>query len=240
MATTTKYFSPGKPVKPAQAAPKTVSETVSEAPAAKASSKPRTSKTAKTAKPAGPSTKEKIERAALTLFAASGVDGVSTKDLAFTAGVSEGVIYRYFKSKDELARSLMVAGHKHLADLVRAAEQSPGRLSEKVAAIVTGYCAFADESPDAFAYYLLHFHRFKDLATDAGDSPARAATDIVESAQARGEIPGGDAALKAAMALGCVLQTATAKLYGQISGGLSDYAAPFQAAVMAVLLSDAR
>ena len=184
-------------------------------------------------------TKDKIKRAALTLFAASGVDGVTTKGLAATAGVSEGVIYRYFKSKDALARSLMVAGHKRLADLVREAEQSSGRLSEKVSAIVSGYCLFADEDWDAFSYYILHFHRFKDLAGDAGDSPMDAATDIIRRAQTRGEIPGGDPAVKAAMALGCVTQTATAKLYGQIPGGLSDNQAAFNAAVTAVLLSDA-
>lgn len=223
MATTTKYFSPRPPAKDASAKPATESA-------------PEKAQTAKTQ---GPSTKEKIERAALTLFSAGGVDGVSTKDLAATAGVSEGVIYRYFKSKDALARSLMVTGHKRLADMVRAAEQTPGRLSQKVAAIVTGYCAFADEDPDAFSYYLLHFHRYKDLANDAGGSPMSAAIDIIAKAQSRGEIPAGDPALKAAMALGCMLQTATSKLYGQIPGALSEYKKPFNAAVMAVLLSDA-
>ena len=186
-----------------------------------------------------PTTKEKIERAALTLFAASGVDGVSTKELAATAGVSEGVIYRYFKSKTELARSLMAAGHKRLADLVRVAEQTGAGLPEKVSAIVTGYCRFADEDSDAFYYYVLHFHAFKALAGDAGDSPMRAATDIIEHAQSRGEIPAGNPAVKAAMALGCVTQTATAKLYGQIPGAMSRHAPAFNAAVMAVLLSDA-
>ncbi len=232
MATKTKYFNPKKT--PATVKPKAATAPVQ---AKSAPAKPSKGKSAKAK--SGPTTKEKIERAALTLFAASGVDGVSTKELAATAGVSEGVIYRYYKSKTELARSLMVAGHKRLADLVRAAEQAPGRLSEKVAAIVTGYCAFADEDRDAFYYYVLHFHAFKDLAADAGDSPMLAAKDIIETAQARGEIPGGDPAVKAAMALGCVTQTATAKLYGQIPGALGDHAPAFKAAVMAVLLSSA-
>ena len=225
MATKTQYLNP-------------IAKANTDAPAKPAPAKK--SKAAPRAARSGPTTKEKIERAALSLFAASGVDGVSTKDLAATAGVSEGVIYRYFKSKTELARSLMVAGHKRLADLVRAAEQAPGRLPEKVSAIVAGYCDFADEDSDAFYYYVLHFHGFKYLAVDAGDSPMRAATDIIRHAQSRGEIPGGDPAVKAAMALGCVTQTATAKLYGQIPGALGDNAAAFNAAVMAVLLSDAR
>ena len=41
-------------------------------------------------------TKAKIERAALQLFAEHGVDGVSTKQIAAAAGISEGAIYRHF------------------------------------------------------------------------------------------------------------------------------------------------
>jgi len=43
--------------------------------------------------------KAKIERAALTLFAEHGVDGVSTKSIAVAAGVSEGLLYRHFTNK---------------------------------------------------------------------------------------------------------------------------------------------
>lgn len=244
MATKTKYFSPGKitpSVKPQvdEPAPATQTEAVQVKPGRTKSAPEKKKHKAKPKPASGPTTLQKIERAATKLFAADGVDGVSTKDLAATAGVSEGVIYRYFKSKDELARSLMAAEHTRLTDLLRAAEQGEGRLSQKVAAIVTAYCAFADSDWDGFTYYVLHFHRFKDMAGEASDSPMKAATDIIANAQNRGEIPQGDPALKASMALGTVLQTATSKIYGSLSGDLSDYAPQFNAAVMAVLLSDA-
>lgn len=236
MATKTEYFTAGK-IRPAAGAEgATPARTVT---ANVRTSKPKAKKKPKAKTSAGPSTLQKIEDAAMHLFAACGVDGVSTKDLAATAGVSEGVIYRYFKSKDELARSLMTAGHERLTGLLRAAEQNEGRLSQKVAAIVTAYCAFADSDWDGFTYYVLHFHRFKDMAGAAADSPMKAATDIVVTAQKRGEIPKGDPALKASMALGTVLQTATSKIYGSLSGDMRDYAPQFNAAVMAVLLSDA-
>ncbi len=44
------------------------------------------------------STKERIERAALALFAASGIDGVSVKQIARRAGVSQGALYSHFES----------------------------------------------------------------------------------------------------------------------------------------------
>ena len=52
-------------------------------------------------------TKAKIERAALTLFAEHGIDGVSTKQIAKKAGISEGAIYRHFSGKEDLARSMI-------------------------------------------------------------------------------------------------------------------------------------
>lgn len=39
---------------------------------------------------------------ALTVFASKGFDGTSIKDIANAAGISQGLIYHYFKSKDDL------------------------------------------------------------------------------------------------------------------------------------------
>ena len=46
--------------------------------------------------------RDAIVTASLPLFAAHGVDGVTTKAIAKAAGVSEALIYRHFKSKNEL------------------------------------------------------------------------------------------------------------------------------------------
>ena len=50
--------------------------------------------------------KARIERAALTLFAQDGIDQVTTKAIAASAQVSEGLIYRHFSNKEDLARAL--------------------------------------------------------------------------------------------------------------------------------------
>lgn len=44
----------------------------------------------------------KILRAALKLFVKKGIDG-TTREIADKAGVSEGALYRHFKSKNDLA-----------------------------------------------------------------------------------------------------------------------------------------
>lgn len=175
--------------------------------------------------------KARIERAALTLFIKTSIEGVSTKSLAALAGVSEGLLYRHFKSKDDLARTLMLSIHTRLTDLVRShADQS---LDAAVSDIVRDYAQLADEDWPLFAYHLLYMHRFPNLAED---SPLKAATELVAFNQAAGRLPKNiEPTTLASMALGIVLQTAQSKIAGAVTGPLSDYIPSFERAVMAVL-----
>ncbi|TDF94692.1 TetR/AcrR family transcriptional regulator [Paenibacillus piri] len=52
--------------------------------------------------------KEQIKQAALKVFATRGFAGTKTSTIASAAGISEGLIYRYFKSKDELFTEIVV------------------------------------------------------------------------------------------------------------------------------------
>ncbi len=175
--------------------------------------------------------KARIERAALTLFVERSIEGVSTKSIAARAGVSEGLLYRHFKSKADLSRTLMKTIHDQLTILVRAhADQS---LDAAVADIVRDYAALADADWSLFAYHLLYMHRFPILANDG---PLRAAADLVKFNQAAGRLPSGVSPdLLASMALGVVLQAAHSKLLGADIQALSDHTDSFERAVMAVL-----
>src|SRR5215471_3139772 len=44
---------------------------------------------------------------ALALFAQKGVDGTTVKDLSEAAGVAQGLLYHYFRSKDELFQAAL-------------------------------------------------------------------------------------------------------------------------------------
>lgn len=54
-----------------------------------------------------PAGKRKVLLAALTLFSKRGFHATTTAEIARTAGVSEGTIYRYFPSKKELLKQLL-------------------------------------------------------------------------------------------------------------------------------------
>ncbi len=180
-------------------------------------------------------TKAKIERAALHLFAEHGVDGVSTKQIAAAAGISEGAIYRHFSGKEELARSMMLAIHGRLTEMILAADKAHQALDDKIKFIVTHYCRIADEDWDLFQYHILHLHHFPRLSDTPLDSPMGAAAALLEKAMARDEIEPVDASILAAMSLGVVLQAAQAKVFGYITGPLSARTDLFTRRVLAVL-----
>lgn len=191
-------------------------------------------KGAESAAGAAPGAKARIERAALDLFVARGVDAATTREIAAAAGVSEGAIYRHFDSKDELAAALFLSIHTRLAALVRAAARNRKGIAEQTGAIVDAYCATADEDFPLFAFHLLHAHRF--LPTPEGaDNPVDAVEDIISAAMRRREIARGEPGFIGGMALGVVLQTALQIHYGRIKGPLSAYANDLVTAALAVM-----
>ncbi len=56
------------------------------------------------------SRKESLVNAALHLFAHKGIQSTSISDIANSAGVSKGLLYNYFKDKNELIREIIING----------------------------------------------------------------------------------------------------------------------------------
>lgn len=186
-------------------------------------------------------TKAKIERAALVMFAEHGVDAVTTREIASASGVSEGALYRHYPGKERLAETLFFTIHKKLAAEVRVAAAEGAPVHEQAQAVVRAYCRIADEDWPLFSYHLLTTHRFLPRAAEAQradtDNPVAAVAAVIEAAMGRGDLPEGDSELKAAMALGVVLQPALHKVYGRIDGSLSSLEDELSNAVIAVLQS---
>lgn len=185
------------------------------------------------------SARARIERAALDLFVARGVDAATTREIAASAGVAEGSIYRHFDSKDALAAAMFLEIHTRLATLVRDAAKNKGGVGEQTRAVVDAYCATADENFPLFAFHLLNTHRF--LPTPEGaDNPVDAIEDIIAAAMKRREIARADPGFVTGMALGVVLQTALQIHYGRLEGPLSRYSSDLAAAALAVMRPNAR
>lgn len=187
------------------------------------------------------STKARIERAALTLFVERGVDGVAVREIAAKVGITDAAIYRHFKSKADLAESLMLAIHERLTELVRSVGALDVPFREKITHLVNNYCAAADDDWDLFSYHLLHLHHFPHLFSGDSDShvrrvgPISVCAHMLKQAVDAEDIVPGNTQLLASMVLGIVLQAASAKAHLRLRGPLSIYAPEFDKAVWAVL-----
>src|SRR3546814_14829275 len=67
------------------------------------------------AMPRHPDTRQRIQRAAVVLFASKGVDATPTNEIAAAAGLSEGATYRPFKSTAALVWPLFSTNYFDLA-----------------------------------------------------------------------------------------------------------------------------
>ena len=199
-------------------------------PAATARTEPEKKQRVRNAKP-------KIERAALKLFIHEGVDAATTREIADKAGVSEGALYRHYKGKDELALSLFQATHHRLSQLLTEALAGKGSLDAKVHAAVSAYCALADEDFLLFSFHLVSLNRYLPYDKRREDDPVSITEKIIGGLMDSGTIPKGDPALKAAMALGVVMQSGQNKIYNRLPGPLSQHAPAMARAILAVLKS---
>lgn len=182
------------------------------------------------------SAKPRIERAALEVFVREGVDGATTRAIAAEAGVSEGALYRHYRSKDELAITLFMTVHRRLSNLIEETAAGARGIDAKAEALVTAYCQVADEDWLTFAFHLTQIHRFIPYYQEDGKDPVTVVENIIKKAMLATEVPPADPRVLAAMAIGVITQTAQNKAYNRIGDApLSAHAPLMSAAVKAVL-----
>ncbi|HZT86351.1 MAG TPA: TetR/AcrR family transcriptional regulator [Stellaceae bacterium] len=179
--------------------------------------------------------KPKVERAAIDLFAARGVEGVSIADIAAAAGVSQGALYRHYRGKDELAVSLFRDAYRRTgADLQDIAATRPG-FDAKIAAMIAHFCALYDRDPALFRFLLLAQHNFLPRLADEPPAPIDVVAETIAAGVAAGELAGVDPVLGAAVTMGVVLQAATFHLYSRLGGDLSPLAPALARAALAAV-----
>ncbi|MEX2531031.1 MAG: TetR/AcrR family transcriptional regulator [Gemmatimonadota bacterium] len=98
--------------------------------------------------------KDAILEAALALFAEKGVDATTTREIAGSAGTSEGNLYRHFEGKDDLVRTLFQASARRFATALEEAAGDETEPQARLRALVRGVFAFGDRHPDAFTFLL--------------------------------------------------------------------------------------
>lgn len=164
--------------------------------------------------------RQQIIDAALECFSREGFHRTTMQDIVRATGLSFGAIYRYFKTKDEIIEAVAQQRHRREREVIGKAAGA----KDLPAALLALSREFFGELNDPQTRKdrrlgvqmwaeALRNPRMLRIARDGVEGPLRLLTELVKSAQRRGELPKGldpEGAARVAIALfqGFVLQQA--------------------------------
>src|SRR5205085_3020402 len=99
--------------------------------------------------------RQQIMRAAMVCFAKHGFHQTSMHDISAEAGISVGLIYRYFENKDDVITAMADARKQVLQELMERARQAPNLL-EALETVFTAHCC--EESPQLQSAFVLDLY----------------------------------------------------------------------------------
>jgi AcrR family transcriptional regulator len=183
----------------------------------------------------GTQTRIRITRAALELFAEKGVKETTIKDIAKAAEVSEGAMYRHYRSKDELAETLFRENYIGFAEEMTRHLNNRQTFSEKIECVVQLFCEVFDRDPVLYSFLLFTQHDELKKIQPQDPNPVDLIKKVVGKAMRQGEISKADVGLSTALIMGIVLQPAKFILYGRIKKKMKTLGPELTQACLAVL-----
>jgi TetR/AcrR family fatty acid metabolism transcriptional regulator len=186
-----------------------------------------------------------ILRAAVEVFARKGYHGCRIADVAREAGVAYGLVYHYFKNKEELLQLVFEAGWGGFMSRIRDAAEATAPLEQKIRRIAQVAFEAYRIDPRGVRVLVLEFAR----SPSTGEANRRTAfaevlgviTRMFERARARGELRAGlEPALCAAMLFGSVEMSLTGFVMGLLDPRESGLLAQAQEQLTSLFLDGAR
>ncbi len=162
-----------------------------------------------------------ILRAAVEVFSRKGFHGCRIADVAREAGVAYGLVYHYFKDKEELLESVFSSGWTGFLSRVQDAIARETRFDDQIRGVVSV----------AFEAYKRDHRGVKVLILEVGRSPAGGAVNrgtefghvlalangMFREAQAKGELPKHlEPVICSTMLLGAIEMSLTAFVLGSL------------------------
>ena len=167
----------------------------------------------------------KIDGAAVRVIGRRGFARASTRQIAHAAGVSEGLIFRYYKTKLDLGRRLFQRHYHDVLSLLKAEAARHADPLVTLGEVAKTFYRWFDEDRD-IGQFLLRSHQefLETVDEDQGILwlAGRALRGILGEA-VFGLLPGD---ILAAMVVGAFVQVATECMHGQVKGPLGPRMAP--------------
>ncbi|MDZ7657692.1 TetR/AcrR family transcriptional regulator [Fodinibius sp.] len=132
--------------------------------------------------------KQAIVETALELFVSKGIDATSIRSIAEGADTAEGNIYRHFKSKNDLARTIFLNCATQFRNTLKekvASEKSP---EQQIEILVRTIFEFAFNHEREFSYLLIANHREEIITKEmlSKPLPKDIFIDILQDGQEQG------------------------------------------------------
>jgi AcrR family transcriptional regulator len=186
--------------------------------------------------PADAPGKRAIMAAALDLFSTQGVDGVSIRDIAHRAGLTNPALFRHFAGKEALALALFAACWRQVAQVTALPDGL--EFADRRRETLRRYLGAIDAAPAAVLFVQDNLRRFwGQLPADpARVSLLAAMRRLVSQGQAAGQVaPGLDPLLAAGAIIGILAQVARMIDAGEFPGGAEALLDPIDAMVERIL-----
>ena len=130
-----------------------------------------------------PDRRSQILEAAMVCFAKRGFHQASMHDISAEAGISVGLIYRYFENKEAVISAMAERHKSEIHDLLERARQAP-TLFESLEILFTAHCC--ENSPKVMSAFVVDLYaeasrnpRIADLVRDVLETAMAGVTDLI-------------------------------------------------------------
>src|SRR5947207_7461971 len=133
-----------------------------------------------------PDRRSQILDAALVCFAKRGFHQASMHDISAEAGISVGLIYRYFEKKEAVISAMADRHRKEVSEMLERARQAP-TLLESLEILFTAHCC--EDAPQVVSAYVVDLYpeasrnpRVADLVRDDLQTAMDGVTEMITRA----------------------------------------------------------
>ncbi|BBM83074.1 TetR/AcrR family transcriptional regulator [Candidatus Uabimicrobium amorphum] len=167
--------------------------------------------------------KDIIIRAALEVFTEKGVDGTTIQDIASRANAAGGTLYRYFRSKEELAQNIFFENLDIFVSQLDSILTDEKCIQKRLRIMVDTFYEFFENDQVLFSYLLLSEHNFAKRMKCDQRTPIDVIIKVIDDGKANKEIPEQESSVSAAFIYGAVVRVTFFKIYGRIQNDIRIY-----------------
>lgn len=180
--------------------------------------------------------REHIEAAVVEVVADKGLRGCTIQDIAQAAGVSPGLLYRYWSDRDALAADVYRKQYTSLIARLGRESLADGDVQAQLRGLIRGFLRFAEENPIIMRFLLFSQHEFaRTVPEEVGVRTF--VTALLKDAHEAGVLKPISLPLALQLFLGMVLQPVMGHLYGDLPGPISNQADAIISAVERTLFT---